>query len=206
MRRSIEAALVAALLCGCTTLPWKEEVATETPVSSAVWVQNPRAYAEEVASASAQERARLREEALGDFLQAPSAEQQLRLTLVFDAATHDLADGYAAADSLAHALGTAPLPPEARAVLQVLMLRTERRVDYQRAIASRDSELAAVRDAYDVLEQGKAASDTQTAIAQRALKEAQAKLDALKSIERTLESNSTQAPVPEVEPPREGAP
>lgn len=206
MRRSVELAAVAALLAGCTTLPWQEEVTTEAPVSTAVWVQNPRAYAEEVASASLQERARLREEALGDFLQAPGSEQQLRLMLVFDATTHELEDGYAATDSLTHALGTAALPPEAHAVLEVLLLRTERRMDYLRAIASRDAELAAVREAYTVLEKNKAAADAQTASAQRALREAQAKLDALKSIERTLESNSSQTPLPEVEPPGEGQP
>jgi septal ring factor EnvC (AmiA/AmiB activator) len=118
-----------------------------------------------------------------------------------------LADAYAAADTLAHVLGSsATLPTESHAVLTGLLIRMEERVDDLRAIASRESELAALRDAYQSLEHSKAADDTQHAAVQRALREAQAKLDALKSIEQTLESTTPQPAAGELEPKPDGSP
>jgi hypothetical protein len=188
-RTGAEIGIVAALLAGCTGLPWGTATPPpEEPASSAVWIRNPRAYAEDVASSGEQERERLRRQALEDFLEAPSAEQQVRMSLVYEAATQSVADGYAAADTLAHALeGSTYLPPDARALLTSLLLRTEKRIDDLRAIASRERELEALRDAYRALEQGKSASEAQRASVLRALRDAEAKLEALKSIEQTLE-------------------
>jgi hypothetical protein len=199
-RRCIEAALVASLLNGCTTMLGSGTSPPATSTPSAVWVQNPRAFAEDIASSGEQERERLRGQALAEFLKAPGAQQQLHLNLVYDASVQTLADCDSAAVSITHALGDGgALPVESRAVLTDILLRIERRVDDLRTVASRESELAALRDAYTTLEQRKAASDAQYAGAQRALREAQAKLDALKSIEQTLESN-TPPPPSEMEP------
>ena len=199
-RRSIEMALVASLLSGCSTLLGGGTSPPAASAPSAVWVQNPRAFAEDVASSGEQERARLREQALAEFLKAPGAQQQLHLNLVYDASVQTLADCYSAADSITHALGGGgALPAESRAVLTDILLRLERRVDDLRTVASRESELAALRDAYTTLEQKKAASDAQHAGVQRALRDAEAKLEALKSIEQTLESN-TPPPPGEMEP------
>ena len=203
-RKNIEIALVASLLCGCTTLMGGSTSPPAASEPSAVWVQNPRAYAEDIASSGEHERERLREQALTEFLKAPGAQQQVRLNLVFDASVETLADCYSAADSLAHVLGDGGgLAAESRAVLTAILMRTEKRVDDLRSIASRESELAALRDAYTTLEQSKAASEAQHAGVQKALRDAQAKLEALKSIEQTLESN-TPPPPNEVEPKPEG--
>ena len=190
---SVEIVFLACLLAGCTTMPWTETQPTEQPEPSGVWIQNSRAYAAEIASSRERERERLRQQALYDYLKAPSAEQQVRLSLVYEAATQTLMDAYAAADSLSHALGQSSVwSANVRAVLTSLQLRVERRLDDLHAIASRESELAAVRDANRVLEESKAARDAQYAGVQRALRDAEAKLEALKSIEQTLESNSAQ--------------
>lgn len=204
-RTSTEVGLLVWLLAGCTTMPWTETTPTEQPEPSAFWIQNPRAFAEDIANGGAQERARLRQQALYEFLKTPSTEEQVRLSVVYDASTQSLADGYSAADSLTHALGESSASSAAvSAVLTNLLLRMERRIDDLRAIASRDSELAALRDAYRVLEEGKAAADAQNAGVQRALRAAEAKLDALKSIEETLESSGAQLPA-EAEPNGDGA-
>jgi hypothetical protein len=195
-RTSIEVALVASLLGGCTTLLGGGTSPPAASAPSAVWVQNPRAYAEDVASSGEQERERRRGEALAEYLKAPGTQQQLHLNLVYDASIETLADCYSAADGIAHVLGDGgALPAESRAVLTDILLRIEKRVDDLRTVASRESELAALRDAYTTLEAKKAASDAQNAGVQRALREAQAKLDALKSIEQTLEQ-----PQPEGQP------
>jgi hypothetical protein len=187
-----ETALVLCLLAGCTTMVGSRSA--KAPVdseSSVVWVQNPRAYVEDIASSSESDRRRLRDQALADFLKAPGSAQQVHVNLVFDATVQSLADGYSAADALAHALGApSGLTAESRAVLTAILLRTEKRIDDLRGLASRDNELAALRDSNRALEQGKAASDAQQAGLQRALREAQAKLEALKSIEQTLEGNT----------------
>jgi len=205
-RRNIEIALVASLLGGCSTFMGGGTSPPATSEPSAVWVQNPRAYTEDLASSGEHERERLREQALTDFLKAPGAQQQLRLNLVYDASVETLADCYSAADSITHVLGNGgALPAESRAVLTNILMRTEKRVDDLRAIASRESELAALRDAYTNLEQRKAAAEAQQAGVQKALRDAQAKLDALKSIEQTLESN-TPPPPGEMETKPEGQP
>jgi len=190
-KTSAETGLLLCLLAGCTTMVGSGGKAPVASESSVVWVQNPRAYVEDIASSSESDRRRLRDQALADFLKTPGSAQQVHVNLVFDATVQSLADGYSAADTLAHALGASSgLTAEGRAVLTAILLRTEKRIDDLRGLASRDNELAALRDSNRALEQGKAASDAQQAGLQRALREAQAKLEALKSIEQTLEGNT----------------
>jgi len=191
---------VVSLVSGCTTLMSHPTPPVVTQ-PSAVWIQNPRAYWEDVASSSEHERERVREQALEEFLRTPGTQQQIHLSLVYDATVSTVADGSAAADSLTHALGNlSDLPAESRAVLTDLLMRTEQRVDDMRSIASRDSELTTLRATNQSLQRSKAAAEAQHAAAQKALKDAQAKLEALKSIEQTLESNTPQQPAGEVEP------
>ena len=192
-RTRTEIGLVLCLLAGCTTMVGTGARPTTATEPSVVWVQNPRAFVEDIASSSEGDRQRMRGEALTEYLKAPSAQQQVRINLVFDATVQSLADGYSAADALAHALGASSGTTESRAVLTAILLRTEKRIDDLRGLASRDNELAALRDANRTLEQSKSSSDAQQAALQRALREAQAKLEALKSIEQTLEGN-TQKP------------
>jgi len=181
---------VVSLLSGCTSLGGTQTTAAPS-APSAVWVQNPRAYWEDVASASDHERERVREQALEEFLKTPGAQQQIHVNLAFDATVASAADASSAADQLTHALGNlSGLPPETRAVIMGLLMRMERRVEDLQAIASRESELAAARNSYQALERSKAAADIQHANTQKALRDAQAKLEALKSIEQTLESNT----------------
>jgi hypothetical protein len=197
MRKRIcaEIGILASLLGGCTTLDWNQPEPPVEPETTVIWIQNPRAYVAEIAGSSAQQRARVRHQALDEYLRTPSAEQQVRLSLVYDATTQDMADCYSAQDSITHALGgSGDLSAEVEAVLTGLLLRMERRIDDLRAIASRDSELVALRDANRVLEADKAAAEAQKAGVQRALRDAEAKLEALKSIEQTLENNTTQPP------------
>ena len=190
-RTRTEIGLVLCLLAGCTTMVGTGARPTTASEPSVVWVQNPRAFVEDIASSSDADRQRMREETLTEYLKAPSAQQQVRINLVFDATVLSLADGYSAADTLAHALGASSgVTAEGRAVLTAILLRTEKRIDDLRGLASRDNELAALRDANRALEQSKSTSDAQQAALQRALREAQAKLDALKSIEQTLEGNT----------------
>jgi predicted RNA-binding protein YlxR (DUF448 family) len=192
-RTSIEIALLACLVSGCTT---PMGTTASTPVaseSSAIWIQNPRAYAEEIAGSSDHERERLRQQALEEYLKLPGAQQQLHLNVVYDATVASLADANAASDGLTHALGDGSgLSSEARAVLTNLLVRIERRADDLKTIANHASEMATQRGAYQALERKQAAADAQHAATQKALREAQAKLEALKSIEQTLESNTPQ--------------
>jgi hypothetical protein len=198
--RSEIAALVCvvSLLSGCEGFGGTQTTAAPA-APSAVWVQNPRAYWEEIAGASDHERERVRQQALEEFLKTPGAQQQIHLNLAFDATVASAADASLAADALTHALGNlSGLPPESRAVIMGLLMRMERRVEDLQAIASRESELTTQRHAYQALEKSKAAADIQHANTQKALRDAQAKLEALKSIEQTLESNPP-TPTNEVE-------
>src|SRR5678816_3808179 len=90
---------VVSLVSGCTTLMSHPTPPVVTQ-PSAVWIRNPRAYWEDVASSSEHERERVSEQALEEFLRTPGTQQQIHLSLVYDATVSTVADGSAAADSL----------------------------------------------------------------------------------------------------------
>lgn len=180
------AALVfAACLPGCALLTPPppgappEAVVAPLPPAPPDWVADPTGYGVRVGGYNRELRSQILDEALGQFVDLPDLGTQTRLALVIDHAVITAGEHRDARSRIERMLEDETMAPEVAAVLRLNHDRLGARLAWIRELARAEQRRAALASENEALESRRA--DTEAA-----LQVAEEKLEALKTIERSL--------------------